>query len=331
MKWMSKKFTFVIIPDANQSVQRYRIPGLIIILVPSLFLLLALCSALFIYLFSGNTVHINELQAQLKAAETQFEQQLVRKEEHIATLQTDLFELSEQAKTIEHKLTEINELEMELKEFIGMKPAEVSISSLMTTEEGGQGGEELPLTLFSVSSLVTETQQNYSAIGNMLEEIKPSLEAAKEAVIRHQQILNVTPTIWPTDSRKITSLFGVRKDPFTRKATYHSGLDIGGNKGDPVYAAADGVVTLSEKTYPHGQNIMIDHGRGIKTRYLHLNKRNVEVGDKVTKGQVIAELGNTGRSTGPHLHYEVILNGTNVNPSLYIKEDREENENVQGK
>lgn len=327
MKWLSKTFTFVVIPDANQSVQRYRMSGLILFLVPTAVILLAICAALFIYLFSGRAAYVNELQAQLSASQSEYELQLTEKEELIAILQTDLLELAEQADTILHKMDEINELELQLKEIAGIETSSVVRTSSFETEEGGQGGEELPLYTNTNSSnmLVIETLQNYTNINDMIEVMKPSLEATKEAVLKRQQILKNTPTIWPADSRKITSLFGVRKDPFTRRTTYHSGLDIGGKRGEPIYAAADGTVTLSEKTYPQGNNIMIDHGRGIKTRYLHLDKRLVDVGDKVVKGQLIGELGNTGRSTGPHLHYEVSVNGTNVNPMNYIKEDRKDN------
>ncbi|MNZ85812.1 Murein DD-endopeptidase MepM [compost metagenome] len=186
------------------------------------------------------------------------------------------------------------------------------------------GGEELPWIEESPDLLVTETSRQYTEISGQLDELIPQLEDTRLAVIKYQEILKITPTIWPTDSRKVTSLFGVRKDPFTGRSTYHSGLDIGGNSGDPIYAAADGVVTLSERDSIYGNNIWIDHGRGISTRYLHLKERSVEAGDKIVKGQVIGQLGSTGRSTGPHLHYEVFVNGENVNPEPYIKADRKE-------
>ncbi|REK71391.1 M23 family metallopeptidase [Paenibacillus paeoniae] len=324
MKWMSKRFTFVVIPDANQSVQRYSVPGLIIVLIPALIILLAICAALFITLFSGKASTLKDVKHQLSLSESGYEEQLKEREDLIAALEADVTALSAQAKHVESRMSEITELELQLKEIAGIQESEVRISSGVTIEEGGQGGEELPLPVQANDSLAAETLQELSAMSSQMDELKPSLEATKEALLKHQRILDITPTIWPADSRKITSTFGVRRDPFTRRAAVHSGLDLGGDRGDPIYAAADGVVTLSERTYPYGNNIIINHGRSIETRYLHLNKRLVEVGATVKKGDLIGELGNTGRSTGPHLHYEVIVGGEHVDPMPYLKEDREE-------
>jgi len=325
MKWMSKRFTFVVIPDANQSVQRYSVSGLIIVLIPALIILLAVCSALFIVLFSGQAGNLKEAKHQLSLSESGYEEQLKEREDTIAALEADVTALSAQAKHVETKMSEIAELELQLKEIAGIQESEVRISSGgVTVEEGGQGGEELLLPEDLNDALAAETLQELSSMALQMDEMKPSLEATKEALLKHQRILEITPTIWPADSRKITSTFGVRRDPFTGRAAVHSGLDLGGSRGDPIYAAADGTVTLSERTYPHGNNILIDHGRGIETRYLHLNKRLVETGDKVKKGDLIGELGNTGRSTGPHLHYEVIVGGEHVDPMPYLQEDREE-------
>lgn len=324
MKWMSKRFTFVIIPDANGSVQRYQISGFAIFLVPAAIVLLAVCSALFIYLFSSNRAVIHNLTAQLAASESGYEQQLTLRNERIASLEADLSTLAGQAQEIEARMTEISELELQLKQIAGIEESETAVSSSAQTQDGGQGGQEYPLAQQGGDKLASQTIQEFAGLTALIDEMKPSLEATMEAMLQYRHILDITPTIWPADSRKITSTFGIRRDPLTGRRALHSGLDLGGNRGDPIYATADGVVTLSERTYPQGHNIMINHGRGIETRYMHLNKRLVEVGDKVTKGQVIGELGNTGRSTGPHLHYEVIVNGTHVNPMPYIKEEREE-------
>ncbi|MDQ6419728.1 M23 family metallopeptidase [Paenibacillus sp. LHD-117] len=329
MNWLSKQFTFVIIPDANQSVQRFRLNGFILVLVPSVIALLAVCSALFIILFGGNMSEIRHLKKQLAASESGYAETLQDKENHISSLEADLTALSAQAEQIETKMSEITELELQLKKIAGIKEPDVHISSatIEDGEEGGQGGEEIELPASAEpTSLASQTEQEFVALSSRMEALRPSLEATKSAMLKYKQILDITPTIWPADNRKITSTFGVRRDPFSRRSALHAGLDIGGNRGDPIYAAADGVVTLSERAYPQGNNIIINHGRGIETRYMHLNERLVKVGDKVKKGQLIGELGNTGRSTGPHLHYEVIVNGTQVDPMPYIQEDRKERE-----
>jgi len=323
MNWLSKRFTFCIIPDANSNVRKYQISGLTMLLLPVIFLMACIIAVLFILLFSSSAVKIDSLNNQLSASTQHYEQQLADKELLLTSVQSDLIDLLEQASLTETKIAEISELEAQLRELVGMDTkAAVSISSLLT-EEGGQGGEEYPLTDEPIA-LASTTSRQYSEISEQLDTMIPQLEETKAAIVQYQAIIQVTPTIWPTDSRKVTSLYGNRKDPFTRKSTFHSGLDIGGNSGDPVYSAADGTVTASGRDRVYGNYITINHGRGIQTKYLHLRQRGVEAGDKVVKGQIIGQLGSTGRSTGPHLHYEVLVGGQTVNPEPYIKGDREE-------
>jgi murein DD-endopeptidase MepM/ murein hydrolase activator NlpD len=116
----------------------------------------------------------------------------------------------------------------------------------------------------------------------------------------------------------LSSYYGVRKDPFTGKPTMHKGIDFAGKEGSSVNATGAGVVTWSGSRFGYGNLVEIDHGNGLKTRYGHNDKLTVEVGDVVTKGQAIALMGNTGRSTGAHVHYEVIKNGRQVDPLPYI-------------
>lgn len=116
----------------------------------------------------------------------------------------------------------------------------------------------------------------------------------------------------------ISSLFGTRSDPFTGRLRRHKGVDIAGYTGMPIVAAAAGVVTASEKRSGYGLMVEINHGRGFITRYAHAESLVVLVGAVVKKGQPIAIMGSTGRSTGPHVHYEVIKNGRQIDPNYYI-------------
>ena len=118
---------------------------------------------------------------------------------------------------------------------------------------------------------------------------------------------------WPLSSNKITSPYG------TRSRGFHSGIDLQAKTGTSVYASAGGKVVLASWYYGYGNCIVIDHGNGIKTRYAHLSSYKVKVGDTVSRGQLIALSGNTGNSTGPHLHFEVIVNGSTKNPVNYLK------------
>jgi murein DD-endopeptidase MepM/ murein hydrolase activator NlpD len=133
-----------------------------------------------------------------------------------------------------------------------------------------------------------------------------------------------TPSIMPT-SGWIASSFGFRRDPFTGKSTFHEGLDIIGIPGQPIIATASGTVVIAGPYQNWGNVVEIDHGKGLHSFYAHNASVKVKVGDKVTRGQTIALLGSTGRSTGYHCHYGIKLNGNWVDPSKYILQDQNPN------
>ena len=132
-----------------------------------------------------------------------------------------------------------------------------------------------------------------------------------------KSLLASTPAIRPTTGW-ISSGFGYRKSPFTGLKEFHRGLDIATREGTPIIAPADGIIVFTGKKGGLGRVVVIDHGRGIITRYAHLQKSLLKRGSHVKRGDKIALVGNTGRSTAPHLHYEVHLNGIPVNPAKYI-------------
>ncbi len=133
---------------------------------------------------------------------------------------------------------------------------------------------------------------------------------------KHQRLAS-SPAIWPAHGW-LTSRFGPRISPFTGRRQFHGGIDISGARGTEVVAPADGRVEFVGNRGPLGNALMIDHGFGIRTQYGHNDKILVKRGDVVARGQVIARLGNTGRSTGPHVHYSVEVNGKAVDPIDYI-------------
>jgi murein DD-endopeptidase MepM/ murein hydrolase activator NlpD len=146
---------------------------------------------------------------------------------------------------------------------------------------------------------------------------KQSFEKLLKKLKAKRSLLASTPSIRPLDGWK-TSGFGYRISPFTNGKEMHKGLDIAAPKGSPIIAPADGKVTYASRNGSYGNMMAIKHGYGIVTRYGHLSKILKKKGEKVVRGEVIALVGNTGRSTGPHLHYEVRLNGVPVNPEKYI-------------
>lgn len=122
----------------------------------------------------------------------------------------------------------------------------------------------------------------------------------------------------PVTKGWMSSRYGYRADPFTGRSAWHAGVDFAGKQGSDVVSVASGVVTVAESRYGYGKLVEVNHGNGYKTRYAHCHELKVNVGDIVRKGDVIALMGNSGRSTGPHVHFEVYRNGRNVDPAAYI-------------
>lgn len=141
-----------------------------------------------------------------------------------------------------------------------------------------------------------------------------------ESLIMNRNLhAEVMPAGRPVKHGWLSSYFGMRTDPFTGRLAFHSGMDFAGKMGSDVIAVAAGVVTYAGKRSGYGNLVEIDHGNGYSTRYGHNSKILVSVGQTVKKGQVIAKMGSTGRSTGPHVHFEVLINGHAVNPKKYIQ------------
>ncbi|MGZ3525935.1 MAG: peptidoglycan DD-metalloendopeptidase family protein, partial [Thermodesulfobacteriota bacterium] len=144
-----------------------------------------------------------------------------------------------------------------------------------------------------------------------------SLSELEKLLQTKREMLASTPSIWPVQGW-VTSGFGFRTNPFTGLNQMHEGLDISNRLGTPIIAPANGIVSDTGNDYGHGNVVVISHGFGITSRYNHLSKIYVKAGQKVKRGDKIAEIGLTGKTTGPHLHYEVRVNGIPVNPVRYI-------------
>ena len=127
------------------------------------------------------------------------------------------------------------------------------------------------------------------------------------------------PSARPVNLATYTSGFGVRSDPFRGSAAMHAGIDLAGPMGTPIYATADGIVDRAEWSGGYGNMVEIEHGKGLQTRFGHLSRMLVQPGQRVTRGQMIALMGSTGRSTGSHLHYEVRIDGHAVNPVPFLQ------------
>jgi len=172
-------------------------------------------------------------------------------------------------------------------------------------------------TLSSASSVfstgITSPEDTFGALRDLLQGLESRLNFVRRDVERREQLANATPSIWPTHGG-LTGFFGGRSDPFSGEPEYHTGIDIAAAKGQPVYATADGVVQSATYTGDYGNLIVLKHAFGLATRYGHLSGYHVKIGDTVTRGDLIGYIGSTGRSTGAHLHYEILVNGQLMNP-----------------
>lgn len=155
-------------------------------------------------------------------------------------------------------------------------------------------------------------------LSDQLEDRSRQLSVLETMMMNRQLQAEVMPTGRPIERGWLSSFFGNRTDPFSGRRQHHSGVDFAGKEGSNIVAVAAGVVTFAGRRSGYGNTVEVNHGSGYVTRYAHNKENTVEVGDTVKKGQVLAIMGSTGRSTGPHVHFEVLHNGKAVDPKRYI-------------
>lgn len=170
-------------------------------------------------------------------------------------------------------------------------------------------------------SALTSPDDTFGLLRTLLEGLETRLDVVRGNVEKRNALAAATPSIWPSNGW-LTSGMGLRRDPMSGNSDFHPGLDIAGNKGQPVYATADGTVTQRGYQGAYGNLIVVDHGFGLVTKYGHLASYSVKQGEGVKKGQVIGRVGNTGRATGYHLHYEIHANGRLLNPLQLLSQQK---------
>jgi murein DD-endopeptidase MepM/ murein hydrolase activator NlpD len=163
------------------------------------------------------------------------------------------------------------------------------------------------------TAALSSPEDTFGVLRDLLHGLESRLRYVRRDVERREALASATPSIWPAHGW-LTGTFGGRSDPFTGEPGFHQGLDISTEKGQPVFATADGVIESASYTGDYGNLIVIKHGFGLVTRYGHLSALAVKPGRAVKRGDVIGYVGSTGRSTGAHLHYEILANGQLINP-----------------
>ena len=200
-----------------------------------------------------------------------------------------------------------NALGQRLAEMAGLDKSEFDFSI-----EPALGGSNTELSGRHLD--IVDLKESIDRVAENLAQERLELGLLENAMLDKDLKQSMDPKGWPVKRGYISSSYGYRSDPFTGKKVFHKGVDIPSAEGSPIHALAAGVVTHAESRSGFGNTVEIDHGNGYVTRYAHISKLAVKTGDRIDQDQVIAEIGSTGRSTGPHLHLEMFKDGRRFNP-----------------
>ncbi|WP_350343662.1 peptidoglycan DD-metalloendopeptidase family protein [Proteinivorax tanatarense] len=290
----NKKFTLMILPHSNDKPLRFNLPILAIQITGVLILLVLIGFIGFFAKYIDMAGSMSELE------ELRLENQEKSKQ---------LENLAEQTQNVLEEFKQIEELQDQLKELTDYEEQEGE--SLKETDD-----ERSFFTASRGSTSVERTEISLSLLSNELPSQKENMDTLVSDAEKQAKRQAHTPSIRPTTGR-VSSPFGYRNHPFTGARQFHSGVDIANSTGTPIKATANGTVVRASYNGGYGNMIIIDHGYGYTTYYAHLSEIEVRTGQKVTKGETIGQMGSTGQSTGPHLHYEVRVRGNPVNPTDY--------------
>ena len=184
------------------------------------------------------------------------------------------------------------------------------------------GGTNLPASVAVAEiakAALSTPEDTFGVLRDLLQGLEGRLRYVRRDVERREALASSTPSIWPAHGW-LTGTFGGRSDPFSGEPAFHQGIDISTEKGQPVFATADGTVDSASYSGDYGNFIVLRHGFGLSTRYGHLSGFAVKPGNTIKRGDVIGYVGSTGRSTGAHLHYEILANGRLINPLKLLTE-----------
>lgn len=305
---MDKRFytLFVLTNDASKA-RQFRIP---IKLFKAVSALTVIFSIVLVYVFFD--------YARLKASDVELS--AIKKENMSQKL--ELLGFAAKIKELEGHFAKLNLFDKKLRIIANIDDPRPTGGSPDAQLMGMGGNTETAEDYFStpgakVGALVKQMSGDLTELERRAKTQENSFTELQEELMRQSTMLAATPSIWPSKGW-VTSGYGERTSPFTGFQGLHKGMDIANRIGTPVVSSAEGIVVRAGDDPGLGKVVIISHGMGLKTTYGHLSELMVRQGQKVTRGQRIASMGNTGRSTGPHLHYEVTQNGVSVNPSKYI-------------
>ena len=307
-----KTFTLLVLSDASSRVRKLKISHNVL---RSIFVIAIIVIASGVILFSNLVLTRQKLDEKVEEIQ-RLEYKMQYKEVEMANLEKKTQEIETKTKILENYLKEVEELDRMVRDITGKGGYAEEVAIYTTDLSADVDLEQDPNEIYYYIDDQEQELDDIEAMLDELLEVAPALSEIlsldKQNMEDHIYLMEHTPSIWPTWGT-ITSLFNER-----RYGHWHKGLDIGNNTGTPINTTAAGVVIYSGWHGSYGKKIVIYHGFGYTTVYAHLYKISVAVGDEVEKGEVIGTMGNTGRSTGPHLHYEVLVDGVPNNPQNFL-------------
>jgi murein DD-endopeptidase MepM/ murein hydrolase activator NlpD len=298
-----RRYSVIVHSDGGSGLRQYSLPGLVIptVAVAALVCVVAVAASLFGW--AGSQLE---------------ESQFTRLRQENDRLAGQIEDIRRTVRLFEERMAENAELEQEFRNLANLDPIPEDVQRL------GVGGPP-PLSELaddaSPSELIREAREALNRIDDLNRRAvfqNANFEEMVTTLRDSQSELDHLPSVSPVRRGWVSSRYGTRKDPFTGRQVLHRGLDVSAWTGTPVYATAAGRVLKAGRAGTLGLMVEIDHGNGLITRYGHNSRLLVKVGQKVKRGDTIAEVGSTGRSTSPHCHYEVHISGRHVNPWRYI-------------
>ena len=310
----NKSYTVLIVPERSAKVQRFKIPQRL--LVQGAFAIVGLC-ALLSFMLVHYVFIINQ------AAEN-----VVLKDENVV-LKTRLRVIQDEIARIDGTLQRIDQLAMRVRTITQLNDPDRNLAiGPLSNDPNAKPPEVLYATgeRIEAEDEVLDSKLALRMIDSSLDKLEDeslrqedNMRQLHDYFAEQESLLSTTPSIRPTRSKFLTSIFGVRTDPYTDHQVMHKGIDFAADQGAEVMAPADGlVVFVGNRGNGYGKTLVVDHGYGIQTHFAHLSSYSVDVGQSIKRGQVIAAVGNTGRTTGAHLHYEVRFDGIPQDPEKFI-------------
>lgn len=304
-------FSIMLVPESGQ-IKNYRISRRLVTTCVFSLVCLVVFGGWGVYNIYGShqlSAKFQNVEQQLEHARSIHKQEVSRLHEQVGAEQKKMAVYARTLGQLQAKISRLDSLGEKLVKVASLDKKEFDFG--LQPAFGGPRLSQSPITDIGLYDHVQHVSSRLSNLDTQLAAIDYLLQGSREEK-------NAKPHAWPSEGGWLSSHYGMRADPFTGERAIHRGVDIANRFGAPVLATSRGVVTFAGKMKDFGYLVDVEHGYGYKTRYGHLSSLSVKVGDEVSDNQLVGRVGSSGRSTGPHLHYEVHRNGKSLDPGNFL-------------